>query len=73
MLEMNDRFVAACVSSQAEWNDSAAELFLFFYLLHGAAISFLPKPTAQFSGAVQPSDSYQTVYLEQCDLLNCSR
>lgn len=47
--------------------------FFFFYLLHVAAISFLPKPTAQFSGAVQPSDSYQTAYMEQCDLLNCSR
>lgn len=31
MLEMNDRFVAACVSSQAEWNDSAAELCVYFF------------------------------------------
>lgn len=30
MLEMNDRFVAACVSSQAEWNDSAANCVHFF-------------------------------------------
>lgn len=32
MLELNDRFVAACVSSQAEWNDSVAELCVFFFL-----------------------------------------
>lgn len=70
MLEMNDQFVAARVSSQAEWNDSAAELcvvfffFTSFYLLHVAAISFLPEPTAQFSRAVQLSDSYQAVYVE---------
>lgn len=46
MLEMNDRLVAACVSSQAEWNDSAAELFLFFFFLFTACSSyFLPPQT----------------------------
>lgn len=38
-----------------------------------AAISFLPEPTAQFSRAVQLPDSYQAVYVECRDLLNCSR
>lgn len=70
MLEMNDGFVAACVSSQAEWNDSAAELRVYFlvltsfYLLHVAAISFLPEATAQLSRAAQYADSYQAVYVE---------
>lgn len=45
----------------------------FFYLLHVAAISFLPEPTASFSRALQLSDSYQAVYVEWCDLSNCSR
>lgn len=31
MLEMNDWFVAAYVSSQAQWNDSAAELWVYFF------------------------------------------
>lgn len=50
-----------------------------FYLLHVAAISFLPEPTAQFSRAVQLPDNnnnyyfYQAVHVECSDLLNCSR
>lgn len=32
MLEMNDWFVAAYVSSQAQWNDSAAELWVYFFI-----------------------------------------
>lgn len=50
MLEMNDWFVAACVSSQAQWKDSAAQLcvyffFLNFFLFTACGSNFLPPKT----------------------------
>lgn len=50
MLEMNDRFVAACVSSPAEWNDSAAELFLFFIYCMEQLFPSSPNPLPSSQG-----------------------
>lgn len=60
MLEMNDWFVAACVSSQAQWNDSAAQLCVYFFLF--LKLLFIYCMWQQFPSSQNPLPSSQGQY-----------